>query len=368
MDSKIQELIEISRFYGTNKDYVIAGGGNTSYKNDKNLWIKASGIALADIDAHGFVCMSRESLQVISQKEYSTDSAIREGEVKEDLLKAIDINNGLRPSVETSLHEIIQYPFVIHTHPTLVNALLCSKLAKEKSFALLGNKILFIPYIDPGYILFKEVSVQLEQYREKYGYDPKIILLENHGIFVSADSGDEVKQIYSSIEKQILERIAAKLPVMETEIFTCSVDLTDLYDNHIATRNVSNELIRRFVKDGSAFSAIQTAFTPDHIVYCKARYLFLDEQEDRRSQQINDFQKRYGYLPKIIGIKNKGLLIIEESNSAIDIVLELILNMMKIAFYANSFGGSKPMTDTQIAFIENWEAENYRKKISQTKT
>ncbi len=43
MKPEIRELIEISRFYGSNKDYVIAGGGNTSFKDDKSIWIKASG-------------------------------------------------------------------------------------------------------------------------------------------------------------------------------------------------------------------------------------------------------------------------------------------------------------------------------------
>ena len=71
-------------------------------------------------------------------------------------------------------------------------------------------------------------------------------------------------------------------------------------------------------------------------------------------------------MPKIIGVKKEGLLIIEEDKNSANIVLELILNMMKICFYANSFGGSKPMTTDQIGFIENWEAENYRRQISKT--
>ena len=37
----------------------------------------------------------------------------------------------VRPSVETSMHEIINYPFVVHTHPTLVNAITCANKAEE---------------------------------------------------------------------------------------------------------------------------------------------------------------------------------------------------------------------------------------------
>ena len=46
MKPGINELIEISRFYGSNKEYVIAGGGNTSFKDDETIWIKASGSLL----------------------------------------------------------------------------------------------------------------------------------------------------------------------------------------------------------------------------------------------------------------------------------------------------------------------------------
>ena len=74
MDKKIKELIEISQFYGKNKAYVIAGGGNTSFKNNQHIWIKSSGVSLDTIDEKGFVCLSREKLKVIAHKSYSTDS------------------------------------------------------------------------------------------------------------------------------------------------------------------------------------------------------------------------------------------------------------------------------------------------------
>ena len=36
---------------------------------------------------------------------------------------------------------------------------------------------------------------------------------------------------------------------------------------------------------------------------------------------------------------------------------------MKVALYARSFGGRHPMTRRQIDFIDNWEVENYRRKV-----
>jgi len=368
MEKKIKELIEISRFYGVDKEYVIAGGGNTSFKNDEFLWIKASGVALSTIDKDGFVQMSREKLKVISEREYSKDSAQRESEVKRDMLKAIAIDNGMRPSVETSLHEIIKYPFVIHTHPTLVNALTCSKQAQEKSFKLLGNDILFVPYIDPGYVLFKNISDALKVYRKEKNKEPQIIVLENHGIFVSADSADEVKAIYADIENKIINASKKDLPSMISDSFMSDYIKVarDIFGADMEITTAKNELISWFVQDEDSFSEIRTAFTPDHIVYCKARYLFLSDGDDMASK-VTAFYEKFGYMPKIIGVKGKGLIIVDDSASATDIIKELIQNMMKISYYAQAFGGSKPMTDEQIAFIENWEAENYRKKMAEKK-
>ncbi len=104
---EIEALVSISHYYGQNKEYVIAGGGNTSYKDKDNIWVKASGTSLSDISVDGFVCLSRDLLKTISEKSYSQDSTIREQEVKEDMTKAIVSPKHLRPSVETSMHEII---------------------------------------------------------------------------------------------------------------------------------------------------------------------------------------------------------------------------------------------------------------------
>ncbi len=46
---EIQDLISISRFYGKDSRFVIAGGGNTSYKNEEKIWVKASGSSLETI-------------------------------------------------------------------------------------------------------------------------------------------------------------------------------------------------------------------------------------------------------------------------------------------------------------------------------
>ena len=164
---EIKELIAVSRYYGRDSRYVIAGGGNTSYKTNEKIWVKASGSALATIDEEGFAILDREKLKCVSEKEYSIDSSLREEEVKNDLAAAT-LTKGKRPSVETSMHNIINYAYVVHLHPTLVNALMCAKNVTAELNKLFGEQALFIEYTDPGYVLFKKVESKIKAYRASY--------------------------------------------------------------------------------------------------------------------------------------------------------------------------------------------------------
>ncbi len=376
MDNNIQDLINVSRFFGTNPLYIIAGGGNTSYKNEDKVWIKASGSSLASIEEDGFVCLSRAGLKEISKKNYSKDSSTREEEVKADLHNAILYPKEKRPSVETSLHEIMAYPFVVHTHPTLVNALMCSVNAKQLCGELFGQDVLFVEYTDPGYILFKKVMDKIEAFTSKKGFSPKVIFLENHGIFVAGDTTEEIKAAYENISKRLNEKLVTELPDhARNNLQHMLVDMiNDVYPGEVRmiARGFSNDLIKWFVKDAQSFDKVAVSYTPDNIVYCKAYYPFIevpgneDEVLDYTHKVLNDFKRKHGYAPKVIGLKGQGIIVVEENEKSVNTVYEVILDMFKIGFYAESFGGPKPMTEAQITFIDNWEVENYRRKIAKT--
>ena len=55
-------LLNMTHKYGADADYVLAGGGNTSFKTDSVLYIKGSGSSLATIREDQFVKMDRALL------------------------------------------------------------------------------------------------------------------------------------------------------------------------------------------------------------------------------------------------------------------------------------------------------------------
>lgn len=373
--NELKQLVKISQFYGSDSRYVIAGGGNTSYKNADTLWVKASGHALATITEDGFAVLDRKKLNVISEKQYPTDTAAREEEVKNDLAAAC-ITKDRRPSVETSLHNALSASFIVHLHPTFVNGLMCSQQAEEMTKKLFGDEALYIPYIDPGYILFKEVERRIREYTKQHGHEPSIILLQNHGIFVGAESTEKIQAIYDEVLGKIEKALTISPLRGEADVCDCAQEIIPAIRMMVSDKGnlktvkvVNTALISYFIESKEHFAKISKPFSPDIIVYCKSNYIYIDSDGTeailaKAQQEIEAYKAKYGYAPKVILIKGIGLVAVGDNAAGCDIIAEVYQDMMKIAYLAQSFGGEHPMTQAQIDFIDNWEVENYRRKVS----
>jgi len=377
MIKQINDLITISRLYGRNPEYVIAGGGNTSWKNERELYIKASGVSLAAIDESGFCVLDRAKLALLPEMELSADPVVREEQVKNGLMNSrLHPESGLRPSVETSLHDLFGYAYVVHTHPTLVNGLLCSQEAEQGVFRLFGPKALFIPYSDPGFVLFTIIRGKILEFRNQYGEDPKMVFIQNHGIFVAADTIQEIREIYSRVEMTLVrvfpmvpEKDDERLSPLMAEILPAVRML--LSDEKIRVARAFNSWsVVPFIEEKDSFSAISRPFTPDQMVYCLSEYLFIENtaSADTIIAEIREsgsgFKTRKGVLPKVLFIKDEGVIVVEDSPVALEYLESLVKDFTRIALLSERFGGPHPMTEEQVAFIESWEVENYRKKVS----
>ncbi|MBR4184368.1 MAG: class II aldolase/adducin family protein, partial [Clostridia bacterium] len=132
MSTALETLVAYSNRYGADAGFVLAGGGNTSMKTGDTLWVKGSGTSLATITEEGFVKMDRAKLAASWEKTYSADQAAREAEVLADMMAAkLPGEEAKRPSVETLLHDLFPQKFILHVHPSRVNALTCSKEGRD---------------------------------------------------------------------------------------------------------------------------------------------------------------------------------------------------------------------------------------------
>ena len=385
---QIEDLIAISRKFGQDSRFVIAGGGNTSYKDENRLWVKASGHALATITEGGFAVLDRALLNEMGEKAYNEDTAIREEQVKNDLAAAC-ITKDRRPSVETSLHNCMGFAFVVHLHPTLVNGLMCSVNAEAACKEIFPDA-LYIEYTDPGYTLFKKVYDRIKAYKAEKGKEPQVIFLQNHGIFVGGDTTAEIEGIYSEVLGKLEAKVAA-LPEGDTAVSETVTDVVPAIRQMLSrsgrgfkTLKVTKNALVDFFIDGcsvtstgsvtdcpgkSGFDKIAKPFTPDIIVYCKSSYIFIEAESDEEilkqaEEEIEAFVSGKGYTPKVLLIKGIGLIAVGDSSRNAQIITDVFTDAMKIAFYAQSFGGEHPMERAWIDFIDNWEVENYRRKVA----
>ena len=279
LKEKLAALAAMSNQYGADPEYVLAGGGNTSFKNEENLWIKGSGTALATIRPEDFVVMERKLLNEMWTADYPADEAAREAAVLEDMMAARIKGETRRPSVETLLHDLFPQQYVLHVHPALVNGLTCAKEGKAAVAKLLPEAV-WVDACKPGYILALECKKVMDAYKAAKGKDCNLLFLENHGIFFAADETAQLDVLAGSVMQTLAKAIKRTPDLQEQEydaekVAAISPVLRALYgEDQPATVKftVNPEVL--------AYDPSTKSLSPDHIVYAKAKQLAVPADAD----------------------------------------------------------------------------------------
>lgn len=355
----IEKLQSESRRYGSDDRFVLLGGGNTSYKKDGVLYVKASGSALATISPKGFVKMDLASMETIWGKTYSSDDDEREEEVLKDMMAFRLEGETARPSVEALLHALLPFTYVVHLHPALVNGITCSRDG-ERSVARLFPDALWIELVKPGFILANVVRERMALQQKKSGKISNVIFLQNHGVFVGGESLEEIASLYETILKTIEAQLVRKpdftpLAMDEKKSAAIASTLEELTGQKIVS--ALNQEIARYLASEEAFSPVSSSFTPDHIVYSGFKPLWVGEGQSVK-KAFKEFERLYGTTPKIVCVQNTGVFSVGEKP------LPLFLDTVRVGVYSESFGGPLFMDEDMILFIRNWEVEKYRSALA----
>ena len=177
IDFSIKKLKDLSVNIGTNNRFIQASGGNTSFKSGNKMWVKASGKQLKDANKENiFVCLeNKEKLNCLIDKDLNSIQ-----------LKQIGLNP-LKSSIETLLHAIMPYGFVIHSHPLdVIRETVIIDNYENISKLMFGYKWTIVDYKKPGKQLANEVFNKIEN------RDIDVVLLSNHGLIVGGDKAIEV--------------------------------------------------------------------------------------------------------------------------------------------------------------------------------
>jgi len=387
----MDELIALSRHFGSDTKFVIAGGGNTSLKTKDRLYVKGSGTALATIDANGFVEMEREPLALLTRQDLGPVPEEREARFKAAILAArVHPERGQRPSVECVLHNMFPRRFVVHTHSTEVNMLACSLQGERLAGELLANRTLWIPYVDPGFTLAQAIRRALEAYMARTGRDcPAAVIMQNHGLIVCGDSAAEIVEHTD----WILDRIGAHqkdLPVdkpfgrvrriardqsprlINTLGPVLRALLADSDRLKVVTFDDSDAVLSLAGGEQGKSAALAGPLTPDQIVYCYSYPLWFEPREQeapdalipRLRSAIAQHKEKTGSAPLIILVQGLGMFAAGDDFAQADAARLVYIDAIKVMSGARRMGGIRTMPDREREFIEHWEAEAYRRGVA----
>jgi rhamnose utilization protein RhaD (predicted bifunctional aldolase and dehydrogenase) len=185
----IQSLLTLSHQLGGERlRMAILGEGNTSVRLDEDTFaVKASGSNLATLKAEDVTSCAFDRLLPLLDKTSATD-------LDQALLAARLDSAAKKPSIEALFHAyLLTLPGVRcvgHVHAIAVNQILCSPRAREfaekracpDEIVMCGVESVFVPYAEPGLGLSQAIRREVVAFVKRTGRDPKIILLQNHGI------------------------------------------------------------------------------------------------------------------------------------------------------------------------------------------
>lgn len=351
-------LAENSRKFGSDPAYVFLGGGNTSYKDETRLYIKPSGVALSAILPGQFVVMDRAAIREIFTAALPEDAWDRERRVK-DMMAAAVVPLGVgRPSVEAPLHEAISYNYVFHMHPALVNGMTCA-IDGAAVCAELFPDALWVEYIDPGATLAREVAGRLAEFDTAGKAQPQVIFLQNHGVFVGADSVEEIDELYAAIMAR-LAKAYGKAGVATT-LGSGQIENAAVLDIAPRVRGwLATEHAMPVVHASSWFEVAHGPLTPDHIVYAKSFAI----EETPTEALIQDYFGKHGFAAKVMVAGGDAVLTVDSTLKDAKATLVAARDAGLVQQLTRAFGGPRYLSDHERSFIENWEVESYRRQVA----
>ena len=380
----LSALVALSRRYGSDPEWVLAGGGNTSFKNQSRLYVKASGASLGSISTEGFCEIDRSKLDAMWNAKYSEDTEAREEAALADLMAARAPGEAKRPSVETLMHGLFPQAYVVHTHPAAINGITCGRMGKATFARLFMEEGIWVPFVDPGYLLAKTVRSELEAYRARHGRVPGIMLMQNHGLLVAGESPEEIEERSAGVMAKVLGETKRRpdlsaLSVDAEALAEATAALTRLaraaYGEAAAIRFRSDAETALRSASREAFTPLSSAFSPDHIVYAGHEFVLVAAPSGAAPSggspsagaieaAWKDYGARNGIAPRIVVVAGLGAFACAKGRVAAEAAIALYSDACKIAAYAESFGGPSHMTREKIDFIRNWEVEKYRSSVS----
>ncbi|HEX6219774.1 MAG TPA: class II aldolase/adducin family protein, partial [Acidimicrobiia bacterium] len=196
----VEELIARSNRLGADRRNTNYGGGNTSAKGTMTdptsgeeievMWVKGSGGDLATLQPSG---LSRLRLEMVKSLKDVYRGVEHEDEMHQLLDYCVFGPGGAAPSIDTSMHGLIEAAHVDHLHPDSVIAIAAAADGEALTKRCFGDDLGWVPWRRPGF----ELALQIEALRQQ---NPGLrgVVMGGHGLTTWGETSEECEQ--ASIE------------------------------------------------------------------------------------------------------------------------------------------------------------------------
>ncbi|MBF0147111.1 MAG: bifunctional aldolase/short-chain dehydrogenase [Magnetococcales bacterium] len=384
-----------SRLLGREPKLVLHGGGNTSVKGETTdilgqptaaIFIKGSGIDLARITPEQHPALNLAALLRLRNLTTLSPRAM----VNQLRLALFDAA-APTPSIEALMHAFLPHTFIDHTHPEAILTLGNQPDGRQRLQDALGEKVIILEYIHPGFELAKEVVSAWEQQPDAQG-----MVLLRHGLITWGGSAQEsyeatlqqVNRAEAAIDSALRHgRTVVAMPVraappwsdLAPEIRGALVEASGGADDsskRFILRPLDDpETLALLQQPNAASHFVNGPLTSDHIIRCKPWPMWLDDPSRIREafQRYRDdyrayFQRHAASLepgvepfdaaPRVILVPGMGGFIAGENVDLADIARDITRQTLSVKAKIAAMGTFLGLDERQLFDMEYFSLQH----------
>ncbi len=394
MQDVLGDLVQVSRNIGEDSKYVLWGGGNSSVKIEEIdfrgqaaavLRIKGTGADMKTLTVNDFPGVRLDDIGALRERETMDDD-----EMASYLAHCMLDPQGPRPSIETLLHGFLPYGTVIHSHADAILALANVEDPEKVIVSALGDRIVVVPYIRPGFTMAKSAAQAVDAMP---GAEAMVLL--HHGLVTWGRTPMEAYESHIDIVRRAEEffenhpypevgRRARWSPGVRDQLVQ---RMAPLIRGHLGAKD---PVVLRFADDEQLLAFTERddledmarlgVVTPDHLLYTKNVPLVIPAQPDMADsnldemvrERIEQYRERYGRYferynsgqfvmrspdPVLVIIPGVGVWSAGPSPSLSRVPLEMYQHAVSILENAEKIGRYQSLSESETFEAEYWPLE-----------
>ncbi|WP_026373059.1 bifunctional rhamnulose-1-phosphate aldolase/short-chain dehydrogenase [Agrococcus lahaulensis] len=403
MNQAVSDLLARSNALGSDPRNTNYAGGNTSAKGTdvdpatgepvELLWVKGSGGDLGTLTESGLAVLRLDRVRGLVDVYPGVE---REDEMVAAFDYCLHGRGGAAPSIDTSMHALVDLPHVDHLHPDSGIAIATAVDGEELTRRIFGDRVVWVPWRRPGFQLGLDI-------RDIQRANPDAVgcILGGHGITAWGASSEESERNSLWIIRTAAEYIEqhgrpdpfgaeldgyAALPEHERRARAAAlaphIRAIASADRPMVGHFSDAEVVTDFLAcaEHPRLAALGTS-CPDHFLRTKVKPLVLDLPADapleRAIERLGELHEAYradyaayyeahatpespamrGADPAIVLVPGVGMFSFGKDKQTARVAGEFYTNAINVMRGAEAISRYQPISDAEKFRIEYWSLE-----------